>query len=71
MKVIIGVISKILGVDEAVPIINFFHHLSKATNWRLNEMWVLMILVFPFVLFSELIKINEKAHHRGGRRKRY
>lgn len=33
MKVIIGAISKILGVDdEAAPIINLFYHFSKAKN---------------------------------------
>lgn len=31
---------------------------------------VLCILVIPFAILWETMKMNEKSHHRGGRRRR-
>ena len=28
-------------------------------------MWVLAILIFPFALLYEIVKMNEQSHHRG------
>ncbi len=30
---------------------------------------LLILLLFPFVFLSEIVKVNEKAHHRGKKRK--
>ncbi|CUP45347.1 Uncharacterised protein [Dorea longicatena] len=33
-------------------------------------MWVLAILIFPFALLYEIVKMNEQSHHRGKRKRR-
>lgn len=30
-------------------------------------MWVLAILIFPFAVLYEIVKMNEQSHHRGKR----
>ena len=34
-------------------------------------MWVVVILAVPFAVLWELMKMNEKAHHRRRRRKKF
>ena len=33
-------------------------------------MWIIIILAFPLVLLGEIVSQNEKAHHRGRKRRR-
>lgn len=33
-------------------------------------MWVLVILIFPFAVLYEIVKMNEQSHHRGKRKRR-
>ena len=33
-------------------------------------LWVLAILIFPFAVLYEIVKMNEQSHHRGKRKRR-